>query len=95
MLRGHVTWEAHAVAADFQRHPGAGERLRRAETATPTGSKARRIGPATIGTGARRSASKSSIALALTEAADASFATDQPSRVRAERHWAAESIALG
>jgi hypothetical protein len=37
--------------------------------------KARRIGPATAGTGARRSASKSSIALALTEAADASFAT--------------------
>jgi hypothetical protein len=45
--------------------------------------------------GARRSASKSSIALALTEAADASFATDQPSRARAERHWAAEIIALG
>jgi hypothetical protein len=63
--------------------------------ATPTGSKARRIGPATAGTGARRSASKSSIALALTEAADASFATDQPSRARAERHWAAEIIASG
>jgi len=30
-----------------------------------------------------------------TEAADASFATDQPSRARAERHWAAEIIALG
>jgi hypothetical protein len=63
--------------------------------ATPTGSNARRIGPATAGMGARRSASKSSIALALTEAADASFATDQPSRARAERHWAAEIIALG
>src|SRR3984957_788554 len=62
--------------------------------ATPTGSKAGRIGPATAATGARRSASKSSIALALTEAADASFATDQPSRARAERHWAAEIIAL-
>jgi hypothetical protein len=62
---------------------------------TPTGSNARRIGPATAGRGARRSASKSSIALALTEAADASFATDQPSRARAERHWAAEIIALG
>ena len=62
--------------------------------ATPTGSNARRIGPATAGRGARRSASKSSIALALTEAADASFATDQPSRARAERHWAAEIIAL-
>ena len=62
--------------------------------ATPTGSNARRIGPATAGKGARRSASKSSIALALTEAADASFATDQPSRARAERHWAAEIIAL-
>src|SRR5712671_6028320 len=61
---------------------------------TPIGSKARRIDPATAGTGARRSASKSSIALALTEAADASFATDQPSRARAERHWAAEIIAL-
>jgi hypothetical protein len=63
--------------------------------ATPTGSNARRIGPATAGRGARRSASKSSIALALTVAADASFATDQPSRARAERHWAAEIIALG
>jgi len=62
--------------------------------ATPTGSNARRIGPATAGRGARRSASKSSIALALTEAAVASFATDQPSRARAERHWAAEIIAL-
>jgi hypothetical protein len=63
--------------------------------ATPTGSNARRSGPATAGRGARRSASKSSIALALTVAADASFATDQPSRARAERHWAAEIIALG
>ena len=54
----------------------------------------RAFDPATAGMGARRSASKSSIALALTEAADASFATDQPSRARAERHWAAEIIAL-
>jgi hypothetical protein len=61
----------------------------------PTGSKARRSGPATAGPGARRSASKSSIALALSEAADASFATDQPSRARAERHWAAEISVLG
>jgi hypothetical protein len=54
----------------------------------------RGIGPATAGTAACRSVSKSSIAVALTEAADASFATDQPSRARAERHWAAEIIAL-
>src|SRR5260370_28243145 len=65
------------------------------DKATPEDVHARRIGTATASRGARRSASKSSIALALTEAADASFATDQPSRARAERHWAAEIIALG
>jgi hypothetical protein len=53
------------------------------------------MGLATAGIAARRSASKSSIAVALTEAADASFATDQPSRARAERHWAAEIRAIG
>src|SRR4029077_8006163 len=57
--------------------------------------KAARAGRRPPATGPRRSASKSSIALALTEAADASFATDQPSRARAERHWAAEISVLG
>jgi hypothetical protein len=51
--------------------------------------------PATAGRGARRSASKSSIALALTEAADASFATDQPSRARAERHLGSGDHCVG
>src|ERR1700722_10194468 len=35
-----------------------------------------------------RTPTLNAIALPLTEAADASFATDQPSRARAERHWA-------
>jgi hypothetical protein len=34
-------------------------------------------------------------ALALTDADDASFVIDQPSKARAQRHWAAEIIALG
>src|SRR5690242_17798609 len=74
---------------------GAGGRLRRAETRRRPARKRAGWARRTAGTGARRSASKSSIALTLTEAADASFATDQPSRARAERHWAAEIIALG
>jgi hypothetical protein len=39
----------------------------------PTSNKARRIGPTTAGTGACRSASKSSIELALIDAAEATF----------------------
>jgi hypothetical protein len=60
----------------------------------PTGSNARRIRRTTAGTGARRSVSKSSIAPSPTEAADASLAIDQPSRARAERHWAGDVNAL-
>ena len=85
---------ADAVAADFEQRPRAQATLSPCKNTTPNGSKARRICRATAGTGARRSVSRSSIALPLTEAADASFATDQPSRARAERHWAADIIAL-
>src|SRR5712675_1247022 len=55
---------------------------------TPTSSKARWIALAVAGSGGRRSSSKLSTALSLTEAVLASLPTDQPSRVRAERLWA-------
>jgi hypothetical protein len=97
MFRGGVQVrfpEADAVAADFERWPPAQATSSPRRNRMPTGSNARRIRRATAGTGARRSVSKSSIALPLTEAVDASFATDQPSRARAERHWAADITAL-
>jgi hypothetical protein len=91
---GQVPGGADAAAADFEQRPRAEATSSPRRNRTPTGSNARRICRATAGTGVRRSVSKSSIALPLTEAADASFATDQPSRARAERHWAADIIAL-
>jgi hypothetical protein len=53
---------------------------------TPASSKARRIAWVVIALGCRRSSSKSSIALSLTEGALDSLLTDQRSRVRAQRH---------
>ena len=85
---------ADAVAADFEQRPRAQATLSPGRNTTPNGSKVRRICRATAGTGARRSVSRSSIALPLTEAADASFATDQPSKARAEQHWVADIAAL-
>jgi len=91
---GQVPGGANAVAVDFEQRPRSQATSSPRRNRTPAGSNARRIWRATAGTGARRSVSKSSIALPLTEAADASFATDQPSRARAERHWAADITAL-
>ena len=91
---GQVPGGADAAAADFEQRPRGQATSSPRRNRTPTGSNARRIRRATAGTGARRSVSKSSIALSPTEAADASLATDQPSRARAERHWAADINAL-
>jgi hypothetical protein len=85
---------AGVVAANFKTAPLAQADVFAGQKRNADRLERARIGPATAGKGARRSASKSSIALALTEAAVASFATDQPSIARAERHWAAEIIAL-
>ena len=62
---------------------------------TPAPSKARRIASAVIALGCRRSSSKSSISLPLTEAALDSLLTDQRSRVRAQRHCEALIMVLG
>src|SRR5580704_15266489 len=66
---------------------------RRAENTTPNGSKARRICPGDSGHGRPPLHLEIVDCPPADEAADASFATDQPSKARAERHWVVADIA--
>jgi hypothetical protein len=68
-------------------------RCRRAENTTPNGSKARRICPGDSGHGRPPLHPEIVDCPPADEAADASFATDQPSKARAEWHWVVADIA--
>ena len=67
---------------------------RRAENTTPNASKARRICPGDSGHGCPPPHLEIVDRPPADEAADTSFATDQPSKARAERHWVADIAAL-
>ena len=69
-------------------------RCRRTENTTPNGSKARRICPGDSGHGRPPLHPEIVDCPPADEAADTSFATDQPSKARAERHWVADIAAL-
>ena len=66
---------------------------RRAENTTPNGSKARRICTGDSGHGRPPPQLEIVDCPPADEAADASFATDQPSKARAEWHWVVADIA--
>ena len=68
-------------------------RCRRAENTTPNGSKARRICPGDSGHGCPPPHLEIVDCPPADESADASFATDQPSKARAEWHWVMADIA--
>jgi hypothetical protein len=87
--------DAGGVVADFEERPWAHPDVVTGQKQDADRLEARLICTAIAGTGARRSASKSSIAHSRTKAAAASFATDQPGSQPAERHWVAEIIAIG
>jgi hypothetical protein len=69
-------------------------RCRRAENTTRNGSKARRICTGDSGHGRPPLHLEIVDCPPADEAADTSFATDQPSKARAERHWVADIAAL-
>jgi hypothetical protein len=74
---------ADAVAADFEQRRRPRPHCRRAENTTPNGSKARRICPGDSGHGRPPLHLEIVDCPPADEAADASFATDQPSKARA------------
>jgi hypothetical protein len=84
---------ADAVAADFEQRRRPRPHCRRAENTTPNGSKARRICPGDSGHGCPPPHLEIVDRPPADEAADTSFATDQPSKARAEWHWMMADIA--